>query len=100
MTKVISTLFTVVIFLFVSVVLSFPNNLPQNIDLNVINSQDIAVINGIDKNDRLGRSICVGDINNDRYDDIIISAIWADPLGRKILGKFMLWGAVTICLLQ
>ena len=51
----------------------------STIDLNTV-SADITIC-GDDEDDRCGWSVASGDINNDGYDDIIIGAIWATPLG-------------------
>ena len=46
------------------------------------------MINGIDPNDRSGRSVSnAGDVNGDGVDDIIIGAYGADPNGINAAGE-------------
>ena len=52
------------------------------------------VINGIDANDRSGRSVsAAGDINGDGLDDLIIGAYWADgPNGPRTGESYVVFG--------
>jgi len=51
------------------------NDFPEIFDLSTLDGSNGYIINGIDANDRSGTSVAgLGDINNDGYDDIIISA--------------------------
>ena len=56
------------------------------------------VINGIDSNDRSGRSVSgAGDINGDDVDDLIIGAEGADSNGSNYSGEsYMLFGGVNV----
>ncbi|MCE5251899.1 caspase family protein [bacterium] len=62
------------------------NVFPSTIDLSAHEYSELAVIAGGAENDLCGRSVCVGDVNNDGYQDIIIGAIWADPVERNDAG--------------
>ncbi len=55
-------------------------SLPSRI--NVSTSANITIY-GIDSGDQSGESIATGDINADRYDDIIIGAHWADGINNQ-----------------
>ncbi|MBA7564312.1 hypothetical protein ES708_05975 [subsurface metagenome] len=47
----------------------------------------ISEIRGMNIGDRFGRSISVGDINNDNFDDIVIGAVGADPGDKNEAGE-------------
>ena len=61
------------------------SNPPSTIDLS-IQSADITVW-GATSGDNTGRAVASGDINGDGYDDIIIGAFEADPIGRDTAGE-------------
>ena len=53
----------------------------SSLDLSSLDGTNGFVINGIDDNDRFGRSVSsAGDINGDGLDDLIIGAPVATPL--------------------
>jgi len=58
---------------------------PYTIDLDT-QSADITIY-GDNPHDHFGSAVASGDINCDGYDDIIIGAYWADPLGRYDAGE-------------
>ncbi len=60
-------------------------NQQTEIDLSVSNA-DISIL-GANSNDQLGKTIAVGNVNGDGYDDIIISAPYASETGRESCGK-------------
>ncbi|MGB3403611.1 MAG: Ig-like domain-containing protein [Microcoleaceae cyanobacterium] len=70
---------------------------PVNFDLNSLNGSNGFTIRGIDAEDRSGLPISTaGDINNDGIDDIIISAIQADPNGLTNAGEvYIIFGNNT-----
>ncbi|RLC52151.1 MAG: hypothetical protein DRZ79_01630, partial [Candidatus Cloacimonadota bacterium] len=61
------------------------SNLPQQTQLTAENA-DITFW-GAEINDQLGTAITVGNFNNDQYDDIIVSAPYADCDNRESAGK-------------
>ena len=70
---------------------SFPSP-PYTIDLS-IQSADITIC-GADAIDQSGFRVASADINGDGYDDIIISAPWADPGKREMAGEtYVIFGS-------
>ncbi len=66
----------------------------QLLSLNGING---FVINGIDANDRIGRSVsAAGDVNGDGVDDIIIGAYAADPNGIFSGESYVIFGGAGV----
>lgn len=56
-------------------------------ELGSLNGSNGFVLNGINANDLSGWSVSgVGDVNNDGVDDVLISALWADPNGQVNAG--------------
>ncbi len=61
---------------------------PVNFELSTLDGSNGFTINGIDPEDASGLPVSTaGDINNDGIDDIIISAIEADPNGLNNAGE-------------
>ncbi len=64
------------------------NTFTDSLTLANLNGTNGFVINGIDKDDRSGRSVSgVGDVNGDGIDDMIIGAADADPKGISRAGE-------------
>ena len=61
------------------------NNLPQQTELSAENAD--VIFWGAESGDQLGKTVAVGNFNNDQYDDIIVSAPFADYNGREAAGK-------------
>ena len=56
--------------------------------LSTLDGRNGFVINGIDEDDRSGRSVSgLGDINGDGFDDLIIGAYGANPNGNREAGE-------------
>jgi Ca2+-binding RTX toxin-like protein len=72
--------------------------LPAAIDLSSLNGDNGFVINGIDADDRSGYSVSnAGDVNGDGFDDLIISATYADPNGNVDAGEsYVLFGGEAL----
>jgi hypothetical protein len=56
------------------------------------------VLNGIDPNDRSGGAVSsAGDVNGDGFDDLIIGATYASPIGRTLAGEsYVVFGGPTV----
>jgi subtilase family protein/cadherin-like protein/Big-like domain-containing protein/FG-GAP repeat protein len=60
---------------------------------NCANGSDGFVINGIDVGDNNGRHVSgAGDVNGDGYDDLMMSAIYADPNGASSGEIYVVYG--------
>ena len=63
-------------------------------DLSSLDGSDGFVLNGIDADDRSGRSVSgAGDVNGDGFDDLIIGASGADPNGESSGESYVVFGA-------
>jgi len=61
---------------------------PAVLELSTLDGTNGFALNGINNNDRSGRSVSgVGDVNGDGIDDILIGANGADPAGRNGAGQ-------------
>jgi Bacterial Ig domain/RTX calcium-binding nonapeptide repeat (4 copies)/FG-GAP repeat len=70
------------------VVFGTKSGLSASLDLSSLDGSNGFVINGINRNDRLGTSVSnAGDINGDGFDDLIIGASGADPNGQFYAGS-------------
>ncbi|MBB24855.1 MAG: hypothetical protein CME02_04940 [Geminicoccus sp.] len=66
---------------------------PATLELSALDGTNGFVINGIDAVDLSGDSVSsAGDINNDGYDDIIIGASLADPVGGDSGESYVVFG--------
>jgi hypothetical protein len=66
------------------------------IDLNNVPSPANMIIYGGDQNYRCGSRVSIGNINGDNYEDIIISARIASPMGRERAGEiYVIFGSGT-----
>jgi hypothetical protein len=60
----------------------------SSIDLSSFDGTDGFRLNGVDANDRSGKSVSnAGDVNGDGFDDLIVGAAGADPGGRDSAGE-------------
>jgi hypothetical protein len=68
------------------------------LNLSALNGSNGFVLNGIDANDRSGRSVSgAGDINGDGIADIIIGAVFADPNGNSAAGEsYVVFGGSSV----
>ncbi len=68
------------------------------IELSSLDGTNGFVLNGIDADDRSGRAVSLaGDVNGDGFDDIIISAYYADPNGQDRAGEsYVVFGATNV----
>ncbi len=71
---------------------------PAVIELSSLNGSNGFVLNGIDVNDASGYSVsCVGDVNGDGIEDLIIGAYNADPNGNDYSGEsYVVFGGNTV----
>lgn len=58
------------------------NPFPLNVDFTLLDGTNGFIVNGIEQNDSLGRSIHSGDINGDGIDDLLIGASGANLTGQ------------------
>ena len=67
------------------------------LDLSALDGTNGFVLNGIDADDRSGRSVSsAGDVNGDGYDDLIIGARYADPNGDGSAGEtYLVYGGAS-----
>ena len=67
------------------------------LDLSDLDGTNGFILNGIDADDRSGRSVSsAGDVNGDGYDDLIIGAYRADPNRNSIAGEtYVIYGGAT-----
>ena len=67
------------------------------LDLSDLDGTNGFILNGIDADDRSGRSVSsAGDVNGDGYDDLIIGAFGADPNGDSGAGEtYVIYGGAT-----
>ena len=67
------------------------------LDLSALDGTNGFVLNGIDGDDRSGRSVSsAGDVNGDGYDDLIIGAFFADPNGGNRSGEtYVVYGGAS-----
>ena len=67
------------------------------LDLSDLDGTNGFILNGIDADDRSGRSVSsAGDVNGDGYDDLIIGAPSADPNGNSGAGEtYVIYGGAT-----
>jgi len=68
-----------------------------SLELSSLNGNNGFVINGIDPYDRSGLSVSsAGDVNGDGIDDVIVSAILADPSGNSVAGEsYIVFGSTA-----
>jgi hypothetical protein len=65
-----------------------------SIDLSTLNGTNGFVLNGIDQEDRSGRSVSsAGDVNGDGFDDILIGASGASPNGINSGESYVVFGS-------
>ena len=66
------------------------------LDLSDLDGTNGFILNGIDADDRSGRSVSsAGDVNGDGYDDLIIGADWADPNGSRSGETYVVYGGAS-----
>ena len=67
------------------------------LDLSALDGTNGFILNGIDADDRSGRSVSsAGDVNGDGYDDLIIGAYRADPNGDSEAGEtYVVYGGAN-----
>ena len=66
------------------------------LDLSALDGSNGFVLNGIDADDRSGRSVSsAGDVNGDGYDDLIIGANLADPNGNDSGETYVVYGGAS-----
>ena len=67
------------------------------IPLSSLDGTNGFILNGIDEDDRSGRSVSsAGDVNGDGYDDLIIGAYRADPNGDSRAGEtYVVYGRAS-----
>ncbi len=68
-------------------------SLPTSIDLS-LETPDITVFGAVDL-DRSGQSVAAGDLNGDGFDDLVIAAHHASPLGGWAAGKVYVFRGAT-----
>jgi hypothetical protein len=67
---------------------------PATIELSALNGTDGFRLDGIDNGDFAGGSVAAADLNGDGFDDVVIGARGADPLGRAFAGEaYVVFGA-------
>ncbi|MBE9255799.1 FG-GAP repeat protein, partial [Synechocystis salina LEGE 00031] len=70
------------------VVFSKSGGFSSSLNLSDLNGSNGFVINGIDSDDRSGRSVSsAGDVNGDGFDDLLIGAFGGDPNGQSSAGE-------------
>ncbi|ELS01741.1 FG-GAP repeat protein [Xenococcus sp. PCC 7305] len=70
---------------------------PREIDLATLNGRNGFILNGIDADDNLNEGTNVGDINGDGIDDLLVSAINADPNGNSGAGEsYIIFGGSNL----
>ena len=66
---------------------------PASIELFSLDGTTGFVLNGIDADDRSGRSVSsAGDVNNDGFDDVMVGARYADPNGSQSGEAYVIFG--------
>ncbi len=66
------------------------------LDLSALDGTNGFILNGIDADDRFGRSVSsAGDVNGDGYDDLIIGAYGADPNGNSSGETYIVYGGAS-----
>ena len=66
------------------------------VPLSTLDGTNGFILNGIDANDRSGRSVSsAGDVNGDGYDDLIIGADFADPNGAGSGETYVVYGGAS-----
>jgi len=61
---------------------------PTNFALSSLNGSNGFVLEGIDSGDRSAQTVsAAGDINGDGFDDVIIGAVYADPMAGNAAGE-------------
>ena len=67
------------------------------VPLSTLDGTNGFILNGIDANDRSGRSVSsAGDVNGDGYDDLIIGANRADPNGAGSGETYVVYGGASV----
>ena len=66
------------------------------LELSALDGMNGFTLNGIDENDRSGTSVSsAGDVNGDGYDDLIIGAPGAEPIGVNSGETYVVYGGAT-----
>ena len=66
------------------------------LDLSALDGTNGFILNGIDADDRFGRSVSsAGDVNGDGYDDLIIGAYGGDPNGNSSGETYIVYGGAS-----
>ncbi|MCE5250863.1 T9SS type A sorting domain-containing protein [bacterium] len=78
------------------------NNMSSKTILDLAeNPSGVLTIEGANEGDLLGSWVQAADMNNDGYDDLIIPAMQADPIGRNSAGKvYIIFGSAQISALS